>query len=124
MFSGALVRAALILYHPRCIDLVPYLSVNEESQSPLYPNKAKSSVHGETGKEGGREVLTSFTNVAGLEKGSSDMQKQNKNHSLQFGMMKNGTHTKNFLFYNAQIILLFSEKRRLLNLQLSITHFH
>lgn len=99
MVSGALVRAALILsYRPRCVDLVPYLSVPEESQSPLYPNKAKSSVHGETGKEDGREVLTTFTNVAGLKKGSSDVQEQNGNHSLQFGMMKNGTHTKNIVY--------------------------
>ncbi|XP_056897890.1 patatin-like phospholipase domain-containing protein 2 isoform X2 [Takifugu flavidus] len=80
-------------------DLVPYLTVHEEFQGPLKPNKEKLSVPGETDKEvtegkkevteGDREALTTFTDVAGLKKGNSEVQKTNGNHSFHFGMMKN-----------------------------------
>lgn len=90
--------------HPLCVDLVPYLTVHEEFQGPLKPNKGKSSVHGETDKEDSEETedreetgedreAPTFTNVTSLKKGRSEVQKPNGNHSLHFGMMKNGTHT-------------------------------
>lgn len=81
--------------------------MHEEFQGPLKPNKEKLSVPGETDKEvtegkkevteGDREALTSFTDVAGLKKGNSEVQKTNGNHSFHFGMMKNGTHTLTFI---------------------------
>lgn len=101
-------------YHQLCVDLVPYLTVHEEFQGPLKPNKEKSSVPGETNKkvteekkevteedreetEEDREASTSFTDVASLKKDNSEVQKPKGNRSFHFGMMKNGTHTLTFI---------------------------
>lgn len=97
-FWCSVVVALLLPYHPLYADLVPYLTVNEEFQEQKSPNKETSTVHGETDKEKEREedrkVLTSFTDVAGPKKDSSDVQKSNRNHSLHFGMVQNGTHAQ------------------------------
>lgn len=95
--------------------------MHEEFQGPLKPNKEKLSVSvpAETDKEvtegkkevteedreeteeteGDRETLRSFIDVAGLKKGNSEVQKPNGNHSLNFGMMKNGTHTLTIILW-------------------------
>lgn len=84
--------------HPLCADLVPYLTMHEEFQEPRSPNKESSTVHGETDKkqerDEDREVLTSFTDVTGPKKGSSDLQKSSGNHSVHFGVLQNGTHAQ------------------------------
>lgn len=96
------VPAALVPpYHPLCADLVPYLTIHEEFQEQKSANK--ETVHGETDKETERaedgEVLTSFTDVAGPKKGSSDVPKSNI-HSLRFGMVQNGTHARTDITYS------------------------
>lgn len=91
--------AALVLpYHPLCADLVPDWTVHEEFQERSSPHKETSTVHGETDKkketEEDREVLTSFTDVTGPQKGISDLQQSNRNNSLCFGIMQKGTHAQ------------------------------
>lgn len=88
--------------------------MHEEFQGSLKQNKEKSSVPGETDKEvtegekevteedreeteEDREAPMSFTDVAGLKKSNSEVQKPNGNHSFHFGMMKNGTQTLTFI---------------------------
>lgn len=97
-FSRSVPTALVLPYHSLCADLIPYLTVHEEFQEQKSPNKETLIVHRETDKkkerEEDRKVLTSFTDVAGLKKGSSDMKKSNGNPFLHFGMVQNGTHTE------------------------------
>lgn len=58
-------------------------------------------------------------------KGSSEAQEANENHSLHFGMMKNGTHTQR-LFALVTIFaefFFFNKKKRSLYEMAPLTHF-
>lgn len=98
-----MLSALVLPYHPLCADLVPYLTMYKEVQEPRSPNKETSTVRGETDKkkerDEDREVLTSFTDVTGPKKGSSDLQK------ILFGILQNGTHAQ------ALLILCFTKMR-------------
>lgn len=109
-WKGLPMLSALVLpYHPLCADLVPYLTMYKEVQEPRSPNKETSTVCGETDKkkerDEDREVLTSFTEVTGPKKGSSDLQKSSGNHPVLFGILQNGTHAQVLL------ILCFAKMR-------------
>lgn len=87
--------------------------MHEEFQERKSPNNETSTVPRETDKkkkerEGDRKVLTSFTDVAGLKKGSSDVQRSNGNHFLHFGMVQDGTHTETLCIPQCKHLMVIS----------------